>query len=62
LETAKCRSIVEQSLQQVMNNDQIRVQYILGERSSRPDQNKVDSEPDENDELVKTAEAIFTAE
>jgi DNA polymerase-3 subunit gamma/tau len=61
LETAKCRSIVEQSLQQVMDSDQIQVKYILGERGSRPSQNRIGRESDEDDELVKNAEAIFTA-
>lgn len=61
LETAKCRGIVEQSLQQVMDNDQIRVKYILGEKSSRPSHNLTDRKTEDDDELVKTAEAIFTA-
>lgn len=57
LETAKCRQIVESSLQKVLHNDQIGVDYILGKRQEKKQQSTPKTQDDS--ELVKTAEAIF---
>lgn len=56
LETAKCRSIVEQSLRQVLRNEQVQVRYTLGQRRNQ----KPSETESQDDELVKNAEAIFS--
>ena len=59
LETEKCRNIVEAALRQVFNNEQLKVDYILREKTK--ESVKQDAKENPDNELVQMAEEVFGA-